>query len=122
MTRAPTAPIAAVACGAVLTLFGLGAAGPDPARRGEVVVRNQSFSALEVSVVVGGSETRIGSAPPEFTNTLYFPIPADGTTLRFRARLPGAPGVLHASNPVVARAGMRIRWTLPDNRVDPLDR
>lgn len=115
MSRARTALIAAAG---LLALTAAGHAGHAASWRGEVVVRNQTFSSLDISVAVGTAETRIGTAPPEFSNTLYFPIPPDGATLRLRARLPGARDVLHESQPLDARAGMRVRWTLPDNRVD----
>lgn len=119
MSRARTALITGAG---LFALIAAGPAGPAESRRGEVVVRNQTFSSLDISVSVGTAETRIGTAPPEFSNTLYFPVPPDGATLRLRARLPGARDVLHESEPLDARPGMRVRWTLPGNRVDGLDR
>ncbi len=119
MSHARTALIAVAG---LLALTAAGHAGHAASWRGEVVVRNQTFSSLDISVSIGTAETRIGTAPPEFSNTLYFPIPPDGATLRLRARLPGARDVLHESEPLDARPGMRVRWTLPDNRVDGLDK
>lgn len=110
----------AASCAAAALLAALAAGSPADARNGQIIVRNDSFSALEISVLAGRDETAIGSAPPEFSNTLYFPVPSDASRIRFRARLPGSREVLHESDPVDTRAGLRVRWLLPENAIETL--
>ena len=98
----------------------LAAATPHSPGRAEVVVRNDSFSTLEIAVVArDGREQAIGQAPPEFSNTLYFPA-AEPQEVRFRARLQDRREVLHESSGVTARERTRLRWSLPDNRMETL--
>jgi hypothetical protein len=87
----------------------------------ELVVRNDSFSTLAIAIVAEGrGEAVIGQAPPEFTNTLYFPVGADAVEVRFRALLRGSGEVVHESRPVRVRQGARLRWSLPDNVMEAL--
>ena len=87
----------------------------------ELVVRNDSFSTLAIAIVAAGrGEAVIGQAPPEFTNTLYFPAGAEAVEVRFRALLRGSGEVVHESRPVRVRQGARLRWTLPDNVMEAL--
>lgn len=99
----------------------LAAAVPHSSGRAEVVVRNDSFSTLEIAVVgPDGRERAIGQAPPEFSNTLYFPAAPEAEQVRFRARLQDRREVLHESPGVAARDRTRLRWSLPDNVMETL--
>lgn len=92
-----------------------------PAGEAELVVRNDSFSTLAIAIVAPGrAEAVIGQAPPEFTNTLYFPAGVGAMEVRFRARLRGSGEVLHESAPVRVTEGAKLRWTLPDNVLEAL--
>lgn len=92
-----------------------------PSGRAELVVRNNSFSTLSIAIVdAAGREVILGQAPPEFTNTLYFPADGRSVEVRFRARLRGEDALLHESDAVQARQGARLRWTLPDNLLEAL--
>jgi hypothetical protein len=110
MRRHPlTAPFALV----------LVAALPHPSGRAEVVVRNDSFSTLAIGVVgADGTERAIGQAPPEFSNTLYFPASPSPEQVRFRARLQDRREILHESRGVRAKDRSKLRWSLPDNVIE----
>jgi len=106
-----------VLTGGLAAVLVAGAAARVPATgQAELVVRNESFSTLAITVVdAERREAVIGQAPPEFTNTLY--VPADGAParVRFRARLRGGTDILYESETVQVREGTKLRWTLPDN-------
>lgn len=98
------------------------AAQPHPSGRAELVVRNDSFSTLAIGVVgADGTERAIGQAPPEFSNTLYFPASASPERVRFRARLQDRREVLHESPGVTAQDRSRLRWSLPENMIEKVD-
>jgi hypothetical protein len=101
----------------------LTAAAPVDVGRAEVVVQNESFSSLAIAVVgADGADRVIGQAPPEFSNTLFFPTGAADERVRFRARLRDGRDVLHESEMVAVRDGTKLRWSLPDNVIQSLGR
>lgn len=88
-----------------------------PAR---VVIQNDTYSALLVAMAdESGGETELGQAPPEFTNTLVVKEPLPTGPVRLVARLVGEREVLYRSEAVRLRPGARVRWRLPENRIDP---
>jgi hypothetical protein len=96
-----------------------GAAKPESIAPARVVVRNDTYSSLLISVVEeSGRETAIGQAPPEFSNTLLVREPLPQGTVRLVARLVGERAVLYRSEAVRLRPGGEVRWRLPDNRID----
>ncbi|HEX7119213.1 MAG TPA: hypothetical protein VF212_10520 [Longimicrobiales bacterium] len=89
---------------------------PAPAR---VVVQNDTYSSLMIAIVDGsGRESALGQAPPEFSNTLIVKEPLPEGSVRLVARLAGESEVLYRSDEVRLRPGTRIRWRLPDNRIE----
>ena len=107
----------ALLTGGLAAMVAAGAAAPvGSPGQAEIVVRNESFSTLAVTVVgADGRETSIGQAPPDFTNTLYLPAGDTAVQVRFRARLRGNDDILFESDPISVRQGTRLRWTLPEN-------
>ncbi len=85
----------------------------------EVVVQNDTYSSLLIGMVdeVGG-EIALGQAPPEFSNTLIVKEPLPDGSVRLVARLVGESDVLYRSNEIRLRAGRRVRWKLPENRIE----
>ncbi|HEX6939003.1 MAG TPA: hypothetical protein VF158_06285 [Longimicrobiales bacterium] len=84
-----------------------------------IVVQNDTYSSLQVAMVDdAGRESVLGQAPPEFSNTLVVREPLPAGPVRFIARLAGEREVLYRSEAVRLRSGSRIRWRLPENRIE----
>lgn len=83
-----------------------------------LIVDNQTLSSLQISMIDGsGRETRLGQAPPEFSNTLLIREPPSAGTIHLVARLPGEDAVLYRSPPIRVDSDQPLRWKLPENAI-----